>query len=192
MPEVDDDWGVVLDDDIADVMPAKPPIITPVLKPVSRKVSLTDHEWMNAAMTAIFTTIQNKRRGATDKDGLSADRRWDSTIEGFCGEAALAKFMDCWWSGNLGDYSAVDVGGKYQAKTTGTDYLILRRRDPDSGTYVCLKGRAPEYEVVGWMSGKEGKNPKYWGDVCNNGRPAYFIPLTELRPIESLLKGAGK
>jgi len=152
-------------------------------------VTLTNAEWFLAACSGVMKTIQNYRRGATNKDGIDENRGWDATIEGECGEAALSKYFNLWWGGNHGNYKAVDVGGKYQAKTTGTDYLILRKRDPDAGNYVCLKGRAPSYEIQGWIDARTGKDPKYWCDKFNNGRPAFFIPFRDLYPMENIRDG---
>ena len=149
-------------------------------------VTLTNAEGFLAACSGVMKTIQNYKRRATNKDGIDEDRTWDATIEGECGEAALAKHCNWWWSGNHGNYKAIDVGGKYQSKATRTDFLIVRKRDPDTGIYVCLKGRAPSYEIMGCMEATAAKNQKYWCDKFNNGRPAFNVPHEDLLPLESI------
>jgi hypothetical protein len=169
--------------------PVKKPQAEKPKEPTDRPVVvLTNDEWEKAILVAGKKTIQNHSRGATNKDGIDIGRAWDASVEGDCGEAAFAKWMGIPWDGSIGDYAAVDVGGKYQVKTTGTEFLIIRKRDPDTGIYVSMKGRSPRYEVVGWMTAQEAKNEKYWCDKYNNGRPAYFVPFGDLKDINILRK----
>jgi hypothetical protein len=153
-------------------------------------ICLDRYEWISALSTAIQIGVMNHYAGAEDKDGLPSNRRWDTTIEGFCGEAAFAKYLNVWWAGNVGNFNAIDVAGKYQIKTTKTDDLIIRDRDINRNgndcIYICLKGKAPEYRIMGWIHGDHVMLFPVT-DKYNNNRPARFIHYMYLQPISLLL-----
>ncbi len=67
--------------------------------------------------------------------------------------------------------------------------LILQPNKRDDWAYLLVDGsRHPRYEMIGWVWGHEGKQPKYWRDPVGQ-RGGYFIPADDpvLRPPEELL-----
>ena len=62
--------------------------------------------------------------------------------------------------------------------------LRLHERDRDDQIFVLVVRSEPKYELAGWLYAKEGKQAKYWRH-WRNGTYAYFVPLKDLKPIES-------
>jgi hypothetical protein len=140
-----------------------------------------------AAEMGITRQISNLMKGRPDAYGCAADVGWQVHIEGCCGELAVAKYLDRYWSGNFEQLKADDVGN-YQVRTRsshGWD-LILHDRDPDDRVFILVTGTAPEYVIRGWMRAKDGKKPEFWSDPSKQNRPAYFVPQDCLHPISDL------
>jgi hypothetical protein len=59
-------------------------------------------------------------------------------------------------------------------------------KDQDELPFVLVHPEAPKFHLMGWCYGHEGKQQKYWADKQRSDRPAFFVPQTDLRPIETL------
>jgi hypothetical protein len=131
----------------------------------------------------------NISKGVRDKYGApNTNQGWELHIAGCLGEVATAKYLNLFWCGSLGDYSAKDVGGLVQVRTRQrSDYeLPLHPPDSDSDPFVLCFVRPPIVELKGWILGSEGKLPEYWKDPAGN-RPAFFVPHDKLRPMPDLV-----
>ena len=150
------------------------------------RVTLTWHEFFRAAQTGVTRQIQNLAKGRQDFNGAPEERGWQFHIEGACGECAVARALNQYWSGNLGDLKADDVGALQVRTRRLHDYgLILHKKDPDDRIFVLVTGVAPELWVRGWLYAHEGKLEKWWSDPAG-GRPAYFVPASALHPMHRL------
>lgn len=140
---------------------------------------------MTAATVGLRRQIMNLRAERCDRYGFNGDA-WAVHIEGACGEMAVAKLLNRYWCGNLGDLDAADVG-KLQVRTRSKHSyeLILHPADADEDAWILVTGIAPEYRVHGWVTGVEGKKEEYWKDPAG-GRPAFFVPQDALRPMGEL------
>ena len=149
-------------------------------------IRLSWSEVITAAMVGVFRQVTNLRDGRADAYGASDDRGWQLHIEGCCGEMAFAKLSGLYWSGSLGNLGADDVH-LYQVRTTSRDdgRLIVHPGDPDDRVFVLVTGRAPTFRVRGWVRGIDAKNREWWHDP-SNGRPAFFVPQSALRSIETI------
>jgi hypothetical protein len=64
--------------------------------------------------------------------------------------------------------------------------LIVRAPDKADYLYVLVTGEAPEYDIKGFMPGHIVKQDKYFSNP-GNGRPdAWWVPQSDLKPIEFL------
>jgi hypothetical protein len=154
-------------------------------------VTLTWPEMMTAYHVASQICLMNMkacimpRYGAPEGDGSE-----ELSIVSARGEMAVAKGLNLYWSGSVGDYSAVDVGGLVEVRTitTGHHRLILHPGDRDWAPYVLVDASyQPEMRLVGWIYGKDGKDQKYWSDPSGKNRPAFFVPQNKLRPMAELV-----
>lgn len=105
------------------------------------------------------------------------------------GEMAVAKYLNLFWSGSIGDFKAVDVGGLVEVRTVDKKgrRLIVHPEDKDWPPFVFVDASdAPNINLVGWLYGYDAKQEKYWADPTGNNRPAYFVPQSDLRPMEDL------
>lgn len=145
-------------------------------------VTLTWPEMRLAAAVGIERAIQGMEKKFSPRYGCGLEENWRLNIEGAAGEMALAKFLSRFWSGNLGDLKADDVG-QLQVRTSRRPNADLRLHpdDNDDKAFILLTGVAPSFIVRGWLWAREGKLDKYWRDGAQ-GRPAFWVPQSDLRP----------
>lgn len=154
-------------------------------------VTLTWAEMMTAYHIASQRRIMNMRKklpgryGAPEQDGSE-----ELDIISTRGEMAVAKGLNLYWSGSVGDYGAVDVGGLVEVRTRTKDWhsLIVHPGDRDWSPYVLVDAsQTPDMRLVGWVFGRDGKDERFWADPSKKNRPAYFIEQKELRPMSELV-----
>ena len=153
-----------------------------------KEVRLTIGELHLAAQNGSLRQIESMSRNLPDKHGFDGPG-WNIHIEGAAGEIAAAKALGVFWGGTINTFKSEGDVGKLEIRTTSTknNRLIVRNGDKDDSAFVLVVGRAPSYQVVGWMTGKEAKQKKYLS--APGGRPpAYFVPREDLKPLD-LLKG---
>jgi hypothetical protein len=154
---------------------------------VSVRILLTWAEVVVAAQVGCMRNIQSLRANRPPGNGLGVDNTWTVNIEGAAGEMAAAKHLGVFWSGAIGDLKADDAG-PYQVKTNTSrkfDDLILRHTDADDRYYLLVLSFLPEFELCGWIYGKDGKQAKWLRDGTP-GRTAFFVPRAALHPLHSL------
>lgn len=151
-----------------------------------QEVELNPSEMLVASSVGCMRHIAAVKAGRHDKHG-AASGGWQIHIEGALGELAVAKCLGRFWSGAINTFKDADIGTRIQVRTRSRhDYdLIVREDDGDSDLFVLVTGVAPSYRVKGWLSGKEAKNPA-WLASHGNREPAFFVPASALRPIESI------
>ena len=125
------------------------------------------------------------RYGAPENEGSE-----ELDIVSTRGEMAVAKGLNLYWSGSVGDYGAVDVGGLVEVRTRTKDWhsLIVHPEDKKDMPYVLVDAsKVPDMRLVGWVYAHQAMDEKYWGDPSKKNRPAYFMPQNKLRRIEELI-----
>lgn len=147
-------------------------------------ITLTPSEMILASHVGFLRQVKSVREDRPDRYGCPPDEGWQRAIEGACAEAAVAKALNRWWSGTIGLLREADVGKVVQVRSTFREdgALILHEDDKDDSPYVLTVGLAPDYRLVGWLLGREGKLPQYWRTDVRH--PAYFVPQSVLHPFE--------
>jgi hypothetical protein len=160
-------------------------------------VFLTHAEVELAALIGIKRFLSARKLGRMHRYGAEGKLDFWLDIQGAIGEAAVAKHSNQYWlpDDTEVDLKAIpgDVGRRQvRCRPLGRDRLLLHPDDPDEAAFVLALGPAwtktgAELELVGWVWGHEGKNPKFWGDPFKTRLPAFWVPLEELRPMRSLV-----
>lgn len=126
--------------------------------------------------------VSSLQAGHVNAHGYDGVNGWDVDIEGAAAEMAYCKSRGLYFPGVVGNYKGADVGDKVQVRHTVLESgcLILRENDSDNHYYVLVVGKIPQFTIVGWICGKDGKKPEWW--KAPNGRPgAWFVPHGALR-----------
>jgi hypothetical protein len=150
------------------------------------QVKLNPSEYLQAMIVGAMRCVQDRKNGCSHTYGAKREDAETYSIRGSVGEAIVAKFLNLFWLG-VGVFRGDDVGN-YQVRATawrGGD-LRLHDKDEDDKPYISVYVCEGEGLVFGWIYGRDGKQKKYWKDPTGTGRPAYFIPVDELRPMSEL------
>lgn len=155
------------------------------------KIDLTPGEILQGAMIGVLRQCQNLQKNRPDRYGGEKMGAWQIHIEGALGEMAVAKALNKYWSGNLGNLDAPDVS-RLQVRTTQgeNNRLIVHPTDPDDDWFVLVIGKNGVYELKGCIKGIDAKREQFWRDP-EGGRPAYFVPQQALAPLTVLHPKSG-
>src|SRR5215203_569659 len=144
---------------------------------------LNKSEMLHAALVGATREIDNLFSGKRDRYGAKPEGGWQKHLCGACGEKVAARFLDHYWSGNLGQFRAPDVAEiQIRTSTSDTGDLILHEEDKDNDRFILVTGIGPRFTVRGWLFAREGKLRKWWRDPAKD-RPAFFVPQSELHPM---------
>lgn len=155
-------------------------------------VTLTPPELYFAANMGVLRQCTNLRDGRVDAHGLPLrdEKGWFYSILGCCGELAVAKALGIYWSGNLGDLKADDVGElQVRTSTKKLARLIIRDTDRSDRVFVLVCGLPPELIIHGWVKAGDAKRMEEFRTDPGEREPAFFIPRDALRPIAELRRG---
>jgi hypothetical protein len=157
------------------------------------KVRLSLPEVMFAAQAGTMRRVQGLKEDRLQRygGGPSPDMVWQIDIVSCISEMALAKYLDRYWSGDIGNVMApADVGKFYQVRATewANGKLRLHPDDKDHQPYVLARVLHQTVTFVGWLYAREGKKPQYWKAIqpSRPERVAYWVPGDELHDMAEL------
>jgi len=141
---------------------------------------------MGAAL-AIYRCVHAIRNSYKNKHGMTGNG-WTENIEGYCAEIAVSKALDAYYGGGEG-FKNADVMTAVQVRwITKDNYrLIVRSADNTNDDYVLVSGAAPDFTIKGYIEGKEAKSSKYLDNPGNDRPDAWFVPQSDLKPIQGLI-----
>jgi hypothetical protein len=155
------------------------------------RVVLTWSEVAIGARIGEARTIRNRAKGNGHRHGKAPGADWSGDIEAACAEIAAAKGLGIYMPvtvtpdedrcGDLGFGIHVRHSDREDAR------LILHPDDQDVGLFVLVVGSIPTFRLAGFMEAAAGKQDQWWADPTGNDRPAFFVPQSELHPIEGLV-----
>ena len=109
---------------------------------------------------------------------------WGFHIEAAHAELAVCKYLGIYWGFGVNTFHVEDI--------VNTDLEIrwssredLKVRPDDKGIIVSVTGKCPTYEIKGWIRASDAKQEKW---KCEKLPICYFVPHSELRPINELKK----
>lgn len=114
-------------------------------------------------------------------------RRMHDEIVGACGEIAFAKHCGRFLVPSVNTFHRVpDCFSDVELRATdiAEGKLIVRDNDDASRRYVLAIVDAPAVRLAGWMFGHEAQAERFVGNP-HGTRPAWFVPQSELRPMET-------
>lgn len=155
-------------------------------------IKLTDEDIVQAKTVA---EMRNKsQREAGRPDGLVKGSSIGRDLQGTFSELAVSRALNLPWDGRFVPIAQWDKWkhegndvGKLEIRSTDRPdgRLILHPSDKDYSPYVLVISTPhPNYKLVGWIWGNEGKDSKYWR--TNVPRPCFMVPQTDLHTIDSL------
>ena len=151
-------------------------------------VRLDNREFFLAAQTGVMRRIQAKQRGEVHVAGADDRDGWRNDIEGACGEMAVCKHLGVYWQGGVGLQRHSGDCHRYEVRTTAlrrTGHLLLRPGDHDDAIFILVVGTAPQFALVGWLYGHEGKQAEY-AQAPNNRTSCYMVPQSALHALAML------
>lgn len=144
-------------------------------------VILTESEIYLAAVVGVRRQIEAIQKGLPDRHGFEG-AGWNLHVEGAAGELAVAKAYGRFWDGSVNTFKRSGDVGQVQVRTRSKDGydLIVRCDDRDEDRFVLVVGRIPEFEVCGWIRGRDAKQDR-WLKRHGGREAAYFVPRGALR-----------
>lgn len=149
------------------------------------KVRLSTYEVMVAAEVGKMRTVSSMKADYPNRHGMP-ERDWDADIEGAAGEMVVARAFGLYWDCSVNTFKRADLPFRIQVRTTAQKSLIVRPDDDDEDVFVLVRGRSPEFEVAGWMLGRDAKRD-CWSQAPNGRPAAWFVPPDALSPPEALI-----
>jgi hypothetical protein len=151
------------------------------------EITLTIAELMMGAQTGINRHVSAIKQGLVDAAGYEG-LGWSLHIEGACGEIAVSKSLGIYWSASVNTFkSESDIEPDIEVRTR-LDHnhdLIVRENDNPKSTYILVTGRAPNFQIHGWIKGADARNDKWWR--VHGGRTGvWFVPKKNLNGIDTL------
>jgi hypothetical protein len=108
-------------------------------------------------------------------------------VRGCLGELAVAKALGRYWDPVRDRVHAGDVGSLEIRHTDHlTGRLLLHPEDGDDAAYILVCGEPPVLRIPGWIFGRDGKRDEYLSQPDPSRAPAYWVPQSALRPLETL------
>lgn len=111
-----------------------------------------------------------------------AGELWGFHIESAHAELAVCKYLGIYWGFGVNTFHVEDVVNT-NLEIRWSSREDVKVRPDDKGVIVCVTGKCPVYEIKGWIKAEDAKQDKW---KYNKEPICYFVPHTELRPIEEL------
>lgn len=150
-------------------------------------VTLTPWEYKAAVDLAVTRMAVSIDQGT--KDITHEDRDWFDRLKvdvlGACGEVAVAKLTNKFWSPSVNVMHRVaDVGHDIEVRSTDRQNgsLIVRPNDDPCRWYFLVTGGPPVLTVCGYIKGEDAQKEE-WVRNPHGHRKAWFVPQSALTPI---------
>ena len=156
-------------------------------------VVLTESEILHAGFIAAQRQAQNLSKGRADAYGAKRGNGLDLHFQGCMGEIALAKGLNLFWSGQLGNLRASDVS-KFQVRATTLSgvrgpegNLLLHPNDSGADCFVLVRLDGARADLRGYILGSNGKKEEFWKpDGWTSGwRACFRVPEGSLQRFKA-------
>ena len=143
-------------------------------------VKLTSAEMMTAGLTGVIRRVSSLQNEYNSGIYHAHGNEWSTDIDGAAAEMAVAKHLNKYWGSHVNSMKAPDVD-TLQVRSTHhkNGCLIIRPHDNPDAKYVLVTSAAPEYNIVGWMWGRDAMQDKFWRTDLK-GLDAWWVPQQQL------------
>lgn len=134
---------------------------------------LDQGEAFTAAIAGLQRQFRALQRGAKDNQGDITRDEFATNIHGAIAEATVAKFLGLYCNMSSPDRALPDVGFNVEVRssTNTAANMPIRPRDKDEYKYYFVVGIYPHLRIVGWLYGKDAKQPQFWVANGKDGKP---------------------
>jgi hypothetical protein len=148
------------------------------------RCKLTERELMVAVYVGARRHVDGLYRQSDRYAAGEHPDQWELDIEAAAAELAVARVTGLYWTGLNWLDAKADVGDDIQVRRiVGVSRkLLIRPHDPDEHVFVLVIGKAPTFDIAGWIQGRDGKRPE-WSDNPGGRGPCFLVPRSELRPV---------
>jgi len=148
------------------------------------RINLTNSMILNGVVAGALRRLEARQDGQKNMAVLDQYHQWGAEIESVLGEMAVAMATDKFWLGK-GVKCTPDLFGAEVRSTLYTNgHLRLQKDDSDDLPFYLVTGAHGVYTVHGWIYGRDGKQEKYWGEKMKGAPSAYWVPQSDLNPME--------
>ena len=151
------------------------------------QISLTWYEIALAAEVGMRRQLEVLKRGLKSHHRAAHEDPWSIHIQAAAGELAAAKALGRYWSGSVNTFRTGGDVGALQVRTRSKAHydLIVRDDDKESDCFILVVGEIPDFDVKGWIGGKEAKQAQ-WRQSYGGREAAYFVPHAALHALDLL------
>lgn len=152
----------------------------------------TEEERKQAMEEGMRRQSVNEAKGLRGRNNAAwqGSKALEIHLLGAAGEMAVASYLgmkDSLYKESEARRGSDDLPGGIDVKTrskTKYDLIVQKNEDP-SKKFVLVTIENQKTLLHGWCYGAEAMEGKYWADPAK-GRPAYFMPKSALRPMNTL------
>jgi hypothetical protein len=152
----------------------------------------TEEERRQAMEEGMRRQAVNEARGLRGRNNgpRFGDKALQVHLLGAAGEMAVASYLglkEHLYAEREARRGSDDLPGGIDVKTRSRHSydLIIQKSENADKRFVLVTIQDHKTFIHGWCYGREAMEEKYWADPAR-GRPAYFVPKSELRSMESL------
>jgi hypothetical protein len=161
--------------------------------PLPIEFVFTEEEREAACKEAFRRQAVNEIRGLKGRNGGATTGAMALTIHllGAAGEMAVASYLglkDHLYQEAEAKRGSCDLPGNIDVKTrskAGYDLIVQKDESPEK-KFVLVTIENKKTLIHGWICAKDAMKECFWADPAG-GRPAYFVPKTALRPMNTLI-----
>jgi hypothetical protein len=160
--------------------------------PTPVEFTFSDEERQQAMEEGLRRQRVNESKALRGRNGgaWQGSKALDIHLLGAAGEVAVASYLNMkehLFKETEARRGSDDLPGGIDVKTRSKasyDLIVQKREDPRK-KFVLVTIENQKTLLHGWCYGEEAMEEKYWADPAR-GRPAFFVPKTVLRSMESL------
>jgi hypothetical protein len=160
--------------------------------PTPVEFTFSDEERQQAMEEGLRRQGVNESKGLRGRNGgaWKGSKALEIHLLGAAGEVAVASYLgmkEHLFKETEARRGSDDLPGGIDVKTRSKhsyDLIVQKSEDPRK-KFVLVTAQDQKTLLHGWCYGEEAMDEKYWADPAR-GRPAFFVPKTVLRSMESL------